>query len=409
MTAFKLEKRHLENGLTEEDFSQYAGYPVTCLYLDDFPHWDKIRANTPLSSEEMRERVEAIVNALPKGNSSQDVYTTAENAAKAQGHWIITDTICQKIKLQKTYNHHFRTIQEQGVDTVIDSPALHYRSSPDAWMSNYIVPAVLNEPIQATEFSKGYIATACLVRQEKDTAQTRWATSLKLPTNCSSHFPTDNLDTLLSDLHEMRHTPQVLLHPLNVTINYYKELDADLFARSVLRQAGIGHETLQANMHERYLQILTMLQRYSFAPTLEALEAGQTPPTFQEVHEASMYMQYRLIQALSPSLAKVSSYKAAQYAQKCWENRAQDTNWINDSNFLTEQMSWVWTTLPPQTIFTCLHTLTEENAFTHPLTAHIASRIIAAAKYFGGTNLIHTPALSTNRFSNQFHKPRHNL
>ncbi|MDD3289193.1 MAG: hypothetical protein PHX43_09390, partial [Alphaproteobacteria bacterium] len=68
---FILEQRHIEHGLTREDFNRYAGYPVLDFYLSDLPHWDELLENGILPHAKQQERSAALFKKIAEEGVSK--------------------------------------------------------------------------------------------------------------------------------------------------------------------------------------------------------------------------------------------------------------------------------------------------------------------------------------------------
>ncbi|MDD3288564.1 MAG: hypothetical protein PHX43_06120, partial [Alphaproteobacteria bacterium] len=113
--------------------------------------------------------------------------------------------------------------------------------------------------------------------------------------------------SLAGDLHEMRHLLQVTTSEYGAVEKFYNEMDADIFARDVLRQSEACADLMEARHHMRYLDMLVCQRKYLFPPVIDAIEKRRCDPsvsipTFEEVVQSVAVLRKSL--AAYPALVK---------------------------------------------------------------------------------------------------------
>jgi hypothetical protein len=253
-----------------------------------------------------------------------------------------------------------------------------------------VFPGLLNEDIPIEECWR---KNACIVLTPgNSTPKQHWAIRTSIPESLMEHAPEDNTCFLLADSHELRHLQQIQFESKEhrFITTYYRELDADLAARSTLQQAAIGQETNKASLHSRYLEMLVSDDSaYWFAATLEAIEAKREAKDYFSTHRAVMEIRLRLAMQYEGEDLKDISSQQLQNAIGVWNNhpgiKISDGLQPDKIDKLDNKYSqWKNSLLSknPASLYTGLRQLVERGVFTDPFSQQIAVKILEAASYF---------------------------
>ncbi len=375
MGIFTLEARHLECGITDEDFSSYAGYPVHSFMIDQFPHYTKLKRGIVLPEKESQERAQAIYGELQRCRATPDhgglfdfesvkgLVNVASATARISFRRPTKTEGPERLIAGMEVYRHFALLREKGVDGVINAESVHHYIPVAGFGNSRIFPGLLNENTNIKDFQLG---EAALIMRNK-----------------GGTFYEAQLTGLLSDLHEMRHLPQIWMLPDHDYIaRSYLELDADLFARSIFREKGIGQSVLCADLHKRYFDMLNPSTSpvYWFAPALEAFEAGKPPPNYPKTFWAVMQIKLAVMNAIELS---GDDLDLVQKANRAWDQRHTLYNWQSwHRNSHPIEDAYERFVPQPDSLSDCLNTLLTGDQLANPLATHIAYRWREANDYF---------------------------
>jgi hypothetical protein len=437
------EENILKGRLSKEDFARAIGYKVSAFKLSEFPHYPELQKTGLLPPDKIRERGDAIYDALKKAKSIQphgpfdaiDCQRVADNDTPfcwSEGHTVFLP--------YESFFRHFELIRSKGFEAAHepDSAVWLSNSFPAKITTPTVFPGLLNEKIP---LCKGFQKYAAFILVHRDCTSRQFLAEIAgVPESLLAHVPEDGAHCLFSDIHEQRHPQQIHIKLANVAIpdyllayipedsahclfsdlrpqqthlesanvtipespyawipEFYSELDADMTARAELRQAGIGEETSEACLNTRYLEMLSSPDPfYWFASTLESLEARQKPKdcftTFCAVEE----IRLRLILNHNGKDSTSIFSEELQTALGAWKWDSKSKN--PDKRELDENLALLdrqYGDLAnslfgknPAPLCTGLRQLVEGNVFTDPFAKNISSRILDAATYFN-PDLIH--------------------
>lgn len=269
---FILNEKHIRNGrLTGRDFSDQAGFNVPILELQHFPRRKENRAaQAKVIWAEMRG---AGLDTL--GFDKKHAWAATTELLHTV-HWIETP-IGRRPKTIYAYLNSLIGKSIEEIDAII------------LGKGSLFFPGLLDEKIEIGTLFKA--AAAFVMRAEVDEKKL-WSILLEIPEDLLRRYPNENLHRLFYEIHELRHFLQIGND--NAVTTFYAELDSDMFANAVFRRARIGAEMRRANVHFRYLCMIDAPPQYWHAPVLEALERGEKPPNFFEIHDAVMEIRFRI-------------------------------------------------------------------------------------------------------------------
>lgn len=261
---FDLNARQIRDGyLTDQDFSEAAGFEVKTFQLSEFPHFDELQRHLVLPYDKILERAEAIHIALKKAEltSAPQFFEWSDALAVANMPYGIVRSRQEPISLNHNpYFRHFQSIQKDGFQEA-------HREGSKVWCkikfrtgttTTDIFPGLLNENISFQNTSRKY--AAFILRNSDISATSYWAALAKIPERLLINLPKDELHALHTDLHERRHLQQIDFEPQQNASSYYTELDADMYAHTALANIGATQELNQTNLHVRYIDMLRTTQ-----------------------------------------------------------------------------------------------------------------------------------------------------
>ncbi|MDX2027412.1 MAG: hypothetical protein SFW62_02120 [Alphaproteobacteria bacterium] len=375
---FALTERHIQHGLTDKDFSDYAGVPVVSFRLSEFPHWQKLECGDHLTYPEIKERADAILKRLKEANMPLEHERMVSLAAQSITVTSPTTTpIHTETNIPKIPSEYFAAILQNGIVAAMNSEA-----TPP------VCPTFIDT---STVVKKALTASTALVLRNASRAEAKkiWADNAKVSMEPVHSFPDDGTLDLFTDLHEMRHTAQtdlVLDNADENVLSYSQELDADLFAEAAMQGFEAGRQTLLLIRHARYVGALYNPPTHLTRPAIESLENGKYPPTFHAVAGSVWEIRLRLFMEMSgEDHRKIDSSRF----QKTFRILYQDKRKSSDPNVIEAAAHWA-TAQKPEAILTTLWRLTGDQILTNPLSHKIASCIIEGAKFFDPT-LINDP------------------
>jgi hypothetical protein len=369
MARFILTDSHIRNGFTGNDFSSYAGIPVEGINILDLPHWDKLLVNAYLRKSEAVERTQAL-----EGKLSDNIKRSSEFQIDYFSSCNQPASYLEHEEIEPVGSTYFNDMLEHGVDATVN-----------AVPGRVFYPGVLSENIV---IEKMYEPSAAFVLFYGPTIEAKdyWSLWSGIPKDRLIHFPDDGAHHVIDGLHEMRHLVQMAALPCTDIIQYYCELDSDLFGRSILRQARVGQETLTGYAHVRYLDLLDAEPSHFIAPALEALENGQHPPDFYNVQRAVIEIRLRLMMEVSnTSYATDSDH--LKNAIVAFQENAEKTTLSVDRNIgkLSRGfMAWHNAHLyeAPDVVFSLLRRLVEKEVLSDKISKSIAAKMLEAVNYF---------------------------
>ncbi len=404
MSRFILERSHIDNGLSEQDITQYTGLPVILIDLARHPHWSSM-LERQLSDEELRERTISIRNELQekirplqKGDAyaNHNFDMSSEVLAKQLGHIMIGDFYGRPFNGQSAgpFTHHYNILRQQGIG-MIDEPCLHIvQNNEEQWMKHIAVAGTLNEEFKYKIYKK---AASAIIGIINDDNEERIIKTTILSTGIEGDYPINivgnKFENILSLLHEMRHLIQITLDPDNVIGEMYREMDSDLFAYQILKEAmprilnqceqRQAKNALDENMHIRYLNMLTMKTKYMFAPIMDALIAGEQPPNFYQVDRALRHLKQK---TLLNSERKVFKEGGALNPANIIQGMLKDTSHSRtDKDNMTDSLfSDVARHYGMEYIFSVMCYSLDRGYLENPLANKIALKILNAVSAFGG-------------------------
>jgi hypothetical protein len=190
----------------------------------------------------------------------------------------------------------------------------------------------------------------------RESPETFWFLAANLPVERITNAPDTQVEKLRAALHEMRHLVQIT----DNKPDHPQELDAELFARAVLRGQLSGLKIdpakhLQVNLFARYTQLLTAPLHYQIAADIEAFEAGKKPLA-GECARAVDKIYDSLIEKLVGKQPKPYLYDAQLIS--CFQKT-------------------------PEVAYSLLRRCVEDGAFgQNPLAEHVSNKVLEAVEYF---------------------------
>lgn len=404
--VFELTKKHIADGhLDESDFASALGRDVTVFFHSEFPHYDQLVHEHTLPQLFLQERARAMHAAFKSaGKNLVRDYTLKELDDLTQT--LHSKILCDKSRLPRGLLpdprhgfHHFERIKQKGF-------VVAHTASSDLFFkgiekdTTYVLPGLLDEPINIEYYN--FVSTAYLLLNRGIESRHYWAKHTGIKPEALQHYPDDHAHILSEELHERRHLQQISLEPFKydeceddepgfferfiqpTAIGYYLELDADMAVKASLSEAGIGHETLTAQKHSRYLHLLTGSSLYWFAPAQEALERKEDPKNFSAVYAAVMEIRIRLMLHRNGIDNKLYTSTDLQDEITGAGNLLREKYWAQRTHLLDKQYVQYMRERPENKIafLTSLRQLHDDGVFGNPFTREIVSKIIDAANYF---------------------------
>lgn len=390
---FILEPRHFYEGLTSEDFSAYAGFHIPVFYLGQLPHWDKWQGLQRPTKQELGQRTQAILSALEQ----DDVFMRRSKTLNYQPDF---DSIRHSTALKPSpcvmyINAGLSHVENQ--ETIFDKISF---GGLDAINQRYAITApeelgTINYVRTGAPYGnykidlcKATLNAYAIIPSVDDTSPSYWAMKNCLPPSYSARIPKNNILHLIDGLHEMRHTVQAEEIPLTIVHKYYRELDADLFSHYTIRTSDpanprIFEESLMADRHIGYINIMLLPFNCWTAPALDALESGQRLPHHAAIKSAGEEICCRILEIIHRKPFDLTSCSQTPEYRK----------WALE-NILSQ----------PEKGYSMIKVLADHNAFTQPMAQQIAQKIVAAAEYFcpgitTGTKPDARGVYNINRFS----------
>ncbi|MDP9128650.1 MAG: hypothetical protein M3N08_10380, partial [Pseudomonadota bacterium] len=266
MAYFALTDRHRETKqMTGEDMSAHAGMPVLRITQSQFSGWDELRVTGRLSSDAAWKRTKELKAAVygpgsPFAGMEKDAsaFPAREEPFQdnvlyqlAQSRFPRAEKNERRVSVEMDSSEFFDNVIKYGVAAVINPPESQGR--------RFDFPGMFNRAQTYVEETKRAVAGILLVDDAKSaTGEAYWQHRTAIPEKHLSNHPKDGWQNFLDELHELAHLCQ--LSDGGTLFERGRELHADLFARSVLRQGDVGHETLIGDMHVRYIDLLASLE-----------------------------------------------------------------------------------------------------------------------------------------------------
>jgi len=411
---FKLEKRHLRDGLSAEDFSQRVGYPVISARLSDFPYWEQLAGpENALTGAQRRVRAVALrklLDATGLPDMGKDVCNDIAEVSSARIYkWRET--------LSPDYVAALLAKKQNLLLPPEQRPTQKTKRVPEilsAGLGEYFPFSGVRSPL-----------CALLLRPPRESFSTTAQKHTALPQDRIIALPDDGLLSLFVDLHEMTHALQATFVSSSIVPTYYNELSADLNASATMRRQAVGEDTLRLARHCRYLNLLSQPPQYWIAPALDAAEAGETPPNFWQVHAATLEIRTRIVchikgtdcsqfdsSVMQRAVANAFRYSAAEVTSnrnpvsqdggenlfvrcsKALSTRFEETalRWTvkNADTYYARAVPKIWRR-SPELILSTLALLHKRGDFQEKLARSMATKILAAAEYVGGKDLTNHP------------------
>lgn len=413
--TFKLTQKHIQNGfLTDEDFSEGLGFKVKVLSFTDFPHSEELQKFGVLPPEKLHERANGIYKVIQNAvlNSESWDFGIALDLAERETSCAHTKPKDIELKSHPRFQHYDLITKNGYIDAhAPTSPIWSANNSTiNGNMNEYVFPGVLEEDVK---IDAGFFACAAIVLLERDTtALTHWAHMIHIPVNLLDGFSSDNKHILNVALHEKRHLHQIGPKNPGPIFNYYRELDADLYARSHLSIAGVGSKTMTADIYGRYIAMFYSPPNYWFATALEDIEARERPKDFFTIHRAVMEVKLRTMMGLRGEDSKHIPSKEMQAAIKHWNETCGDEAKQNVTDKKIDSLDkkligYVRSIMGknPAPLYTALRKQVERGVFDDPFTHRIATRILDAAHYFNPDFLMADFEPSRRRISERLNAP----
>ncbi|MDD3370368.1 MAG: hypothetical protein PHE27_00935 [Alphaproteobacteria bacterium] len=399
---FKLSEKQAERGyLNATDLSNAALMPIRAIDLSMMPHYDSLKNGWSFTADKLKERSAAYLSVFKQigvtsGNAKRDANFSIDAAKKIVPYFYeslvpLKDKDGQLAKLSQ-FNcfNHFETILERGFSDANDL------RSP-LWIGCYSTcgPRILLIPGTMYEKSPDavlYKKQACVVLvNHKITPQQAFSRDTCIPEELMPEFPDEKAHMLYVDLHELRHMQQVTYAPIeagSTILCYYSELDADMFARAVLRDAGIGEKTCEAYLHIRYIDLLIQDDpQYWFAPALEAIEKGMDPFDFHTTSSAVQEVRFRVFLehwnlAHDTLPSNYLQHLLSMDRKNASENDINVLEAVEGTLDFYSSYSDSIRGENPAPIYTALRRVVEGTSITDPFIKHLAKRILCAVDYF---------------------------
>jgi len=353
---FILTEDHLRYGLTGEDMSAYTGIPVCVAYHDDFPHSKELRKYFHLRKKERRERNAAGTRYLKKMDFSKAIIREAR-FGEIESAFCCGDE--ERINIS-----HIHTDASGAWNPCDINQRYLLRSKDEEFRDRWVVvPKAFGVSVQDHFASSGPMLKSrafVILDPRRQTPEEFWSFCTDLPKHRITRFPNMRICKFVMGAHEMRHIIQVYVSDRSLSGEYHEEVDADLFARALLRDQLPAlrinpRKHLRQDLMTRYTSMLTNDYSYQIAPALEAFEAGKTPPPLQAVNIATKEICGHIITK---------------------ENGKRPTNRRREklfNRFLEE----------PEVVYSLLRRCAKDGDFSHnELSTHIVSRVLQSVEYF---------------------------
>lgn len=425
MKSFHLTAEHIANGRLEAaDFTAYAGYPVFVFPLTNMRHWETLKSGKTLSGQERAEREEDALNIIRQSDpgflhmQSRDAWFIAFATGKA-----MMPTATEQVSIPAHKIPTYASLLQEPLSVTRLDAACPYEPLPPQGafaQAQTIVQAHAPCVMPATHDASSVdaadgrlcrirtLSAAMLDPDHTDVGEAaHWAGRVLIAPDQLTHHPQEALYHLLDQLHEMRHLKQLIpdrtsgssarFGKQKPASDYELELDADLFAIKTFQEAGIGQETVKAQINWRYLAIFHSAHEYWFAPALETVLSGRLPPSPQKIYAATAEILCRVAmfdQAIDQTNIK-SDHLQRSIAAWGAQNGRNDNALIATSHIdqlmnhyetkiLPTFKEWETQYNPQATsvILPIVRLLVDEGRFTDPLSRDIALRTVEAGEYF---------------------------
>lgn len=288
---FTLAAKHFSEGIQANDFLSYVGFHIPVFRLSDFPHSEKISSGIKLSEKQFAERSYAIWQAAIK-NYNDAGFLQPYALSKNNFDWLAAQEFsCFSSSFLYRLQRPNWTLTRGHYDEIYQQGLLRLQTC-DLYEDKNIKRAVVYpEPIENKHFSSAQapkLAThafpVVLLETLGDDAYKSWAKLVGVSPRDIQRVPKENWIPIEAALHEMRHLIQLFpVQKISSMYRFYCELDAELFARDVMRRSSVKKDFLSARLHARYMDILFAPDEYWVAPALEAIEKGLSPPRYTEI------------------------------------------------------------------------------------------------------------------------------
>ncbi len=278
------------NGFDAQDVRDTTGTAAFLLDLSTFPHWQKLRAEDFLTGRDLYERERAIAESIHADFRKIPISALASLALDLSKASIATDYLW--FGLTGAPHKQLEEIQAQRLSDISQSGFKSHKVNAEIFGGER--PCVLPYPIddwdkasventQRTLDVYGWLFALPFSELNENLVQKIVHLGPVMP----GTFPRSPLYHLLAQLHEMRHAMQVnLKRDPSDKERFYRELDADLFARNVFRQNGLDDGTLRFDLERAYILAPILETPYVHVLAIDAVENGEKPPTFAVCKEA---------------------------------------------------------------------------------------------------------------------------
>jgi hypothetical protein len=398
--TFHLTERHIGTGLSDEELSAYAGFPVVSLGLAALPHWAGLAEGGQLGTKAARQRGEALFRRLQQEGFATrgEGYSRDEAMAYAAQLSPVMLTIDTRLAFypdQEQITAHFAHLCAGRPEAAEQRLSVYDERVSKDEDRPVVVPGTLSEYIPA--YALRCPVQALYLREPPgEDAAVAWARETELPKARLVTIPDDGCAGLWSDLHEARHLRQLDLLQKggdDAVNDYYGELDADLFAARVLVQAGLGAKTLEARRHVRFLDLLGSDKDHWIAPAYSALLDGGTLPDCYAVWRAVGEVRVRLGRALQGLDGAAGASEALQAGVGAVERHpgfeAQEPpEGLGDDLAAFKELFRAEAARDPARSFRLLRELEAAGAFQEPLAASVARSIVDAAVFFASPSFL---------------------
>jgi len=405
MQPFSLTEKQIQNGLSDEDFLNAAGFKVVTLSLSDLPFWNLLRNNIKLDDDQRSVRGVVLIEFLEsKGiqlNFEENIENTVQlidgavtypgpNVSASKWVMLTLDKVPAKFIENGIPVHHFRTLFKDGLDATLHPLSLYAGFEHDK-ERQVVLPGVINE---RADFSQLTLKTeAFVLKAPLNTSDIEaWSRNSGIPQDRLKHYPKDEAHILLADIHELRHLMQIRCkgdHNIVKEISdYYCEIDACLSSHHELNKAGIGKETIRGDRHAHFLLMLTDQPDHWMAPMIDAFYMKRNPPNFFDVYNTGFEITTRL--CLEAMGEKHKQYKSIDFKNALTElmifGARNAKNPLQKTIVACTEIYNKWAKQQffrePEVFYTLLKRLIRKEAFTSFLSEHTAESIVTGAEYF---------------------------
>lgn len=364
---FTIETRHLESGLTAEDFSAIAGAPAQVVSLSALPHWDKVEQSAVLSAAEIKERTAAVQKIFSTSGQTPVAcfdFDPFDISGQRTIEQIIATSATSSVYLPYRQIGAFSSMACQ-LEKLKDGTDKRKTFTDDQTKRRFVYPYSFRPRCEIAEMSVPnaplfFLSPFCLSKQ------VTWSHLTGLPEELIHNYPKDNFVDIMSQLHEAAHSIQLTVPTRGGSVGFDKECDADLFALRSVSQSRGGQEASKAWVHARYLHILSCSRTYWFAPHLDAGVSHVEPPSHNKIREAGEEVRRQFLIAHSGIVKRTLLKALPDLATDLYDG------WKKENHIRK-----------PTTSFPVLRKITEAGVFKkNPLAQDMACKILGAAEYF---------------------------